>query len=54
MRLVSQFCYFLLADFPYFCLQEVTSSQAKEKEALFRCIDNIHHSQNLPHKDAIN
>ena len=51
-QLVSQFCYFyfLLADFRYFCLQEVTSSQAMEKEAFTRCINNIHHSQNLPIK----
>ena len=52
MRLVCRFCYlvFLLVDFPYFCLQDITSSQAMEKEAFFRCIDNIHHSQNLPIK----
>ena len=51
-HLVSQFCYFffLLADFQYFCLQEVTSSQAMEREAFIRCINNIHHSQNLPIK----
>ena len=51
-HLVSRFRYFvfLLADFPYFCLQEVTSSQAMEKEAFIRCINNIHHSQNLPIK----
>ena len=50
IHLLSRFCYFvfLLADFPYFCLQEVNSSQAMEKEAFIRCINNIHHSQNLP------
>ena len=52
MHLLSRFCYFvfLLTDFPYFYLQEVTSSQAMEKEAFIRCINNIHHSQNLPIK----
>ena len=47
-HLVSRFYYFvfLLADSPYFCLQEVTSSQAMEKEAFIRCINNIHHLQN--------
>lgn len=52
MRLVCRFCYlvFLLEDFPYFCLQDITSSHAMEKEAFFRCTDNIHHSQNLPIK----
>ena len=52
MRLVCRFCYlvFLLVDFPYFCLQDITSSQAIEKEAFFRCTDNIHQSQNLPIK----
>ena len=51
-HLVSRFYYFvfLLADSPYFYLQEVTSSQAMEKEAFIRCINNIHHSQNLPIK----
>ena len=51
-HLVSRFYYFvfLLADSPYFCLQEVTSSQAMEKEAFIRCINNIHHLQNLPIK----
>ena len=51
-HLVSRFCYFvfLLADFPYFCLQELTSSQGMEKEAFIRSINNIHYSQNLPIK----
>ena len=51
-HLVSRFYYFvfLIADSPYFYLQEVTSSQAMEKEAFIRCINNIHHSQNLPIK----
>ena len=51
-HLVRQFCYFvfLLADSPYFCLQEVTRSQAIEKEAFIRYINNIHHLQNLPIK----
>ena len=50
--LVSRFCYFvfLLADSPYFYLQEGTGSQAMEKEALIRCMNNIHHLQNLPIK----
>ena len=51
-HLVGQFYYFffLLADFRYFCLHEVTSSQAMEKETFIRCINNILHSQNLPIK----
>ena len=51
-HLVRRFCYFvfLLADSPYFCLQEVTRSQAIEKEAFIRYINNIHHLQNLPIK----
>ena len=50
--LVSRFCYFvfLLADSPYFYLQEGNGSQAMEKEALIRCMNNIHHLQNLPIK----
>ena len=51
-HLVRRFCYFvfLLADSPYFCLQAVTRSQAIEKEAFIRYINNIHHLQNLPIK----
>ena len=51
-HLVSRFYYFIfpLADSPCFCLQEVTSFQAMEKEAFIRCINNIHHLQNLPIK----
>ena len=50
MHLLSRFCYFvlLLADFPYFYLQEPTSSQAMEKEAFLDA--KIHHLQNIPIK----